>query len=58
MYASMEGHTEIVRQLLAAGANPHLRNNSGQTALDLAREGWRTEIVRLLEAATQATPAP
>ena len=51
MYASMGGHTEIVRLLLAAGADPHLLNPSGETALDLSRMGQHARIIALLEAA-------
>ena len=36
MTASYHGHTEVVRVLLAAGADKDLRNKKGKTALDLA----------------------
>ena len=36
MDASYYGHPEVVRVLLAAGADKDLRDNGGQTALDLA----------------------
>ena len=36
MAASANGKPEVVRVLLAAGADKDLRNNDGQTALDLA----------------------
>ena len=51
MYASEEGHTEIVRLLLDAGADPHLRNRYGETALDMSRMLQHSQISALLEAA-------
>ena len=36
MYASGNGKPEVVRVLLAAGADKDLRSNEGQTALDKA----------------------
>ena len=36
MVASYNGHPEVVRVLLAAGADKDLRNKKGQTALDYA----------------------
>lgn len=44
-------HQEIVRMLLAAGANPNLPDAAGRSPLALARERGYAEIVRLLEAA-------
>ena len=49
MYASSAGHTEIVRLLLAAGADPHLRTRSGQTALDMSRIFQHSRITALLK---------
>jgi len=49
--AALMGDLNTVRRLLAGGANPNLRNPSGDTALMLAAEKDYTEIVRaLLEA--------
>ena len=36
-YAAEDGHTNIVRQLLQAGADPTIRNDLGKTPLDEAR---------------------
>jgi hypothetical protein len=36
MTAALLGRTEVVRSLLAAGADRSLRNNAGATALDIA----------------------
>ena len=50
MRAATNGHIETVETLLAAGANPRLKDQfTGQTALSLAREHGHAEIVRLLE---------
>ena len=50
--ASAAGHVEIVQMLLKKGARPHVRDNNGRTALDLARAGGHDEVARLLERAT------
>lgn len=65
MRASARHHDAIVEYLLAAGADPAIRNPQGRTALDLAREGlngsehWKrnARTFPLLEAALcAATP--
>lgn len=43
-------HQEIVRALLAAGADPSIRDGDGVTALEHARNRGHTEMARLLEA--------
>lgn len=48
MLAASEGKLEMVRLLLAAGADPLLKNNLGETARDLAKRGGHAEVVRLL----------
>lgn len=45
--ASLYGHTEIVRLLLAHGAQIH-QNNDGQTPLDMAIKKGHTEIIEIL----------
>ncbi len=45
-----EAHTEIVRMLLAAGADRSIADREGVTALEHARERGYPEMVRLLEA--------
>ena len=49
------GHTEVVRALLAAGANVKVTKFEG-TALEIARQKGNTEIIRLLEDASQRHP--
>ena len=44
-----EAHTEIVRMLVAAGADTSIADREGVTALEHARERGYREIVRLLE---------
>ena len=39
MSAAGQGHTRVVELLLEAGADPSLKNEQGQTAEDLARQG-------------------
>ncbi len=46
--AAQYGHTEVVRQLLAAGADPNIKNSKEETALDHAAQYGRIDTVRLL----------
>ena len=48
MAASVNGHADVVRLLLANGANPDLKNNEGKTAIDYAEN---SSVKRLLERA-------
>ena len=48
--ASQKGHIDVVRSLLAAGADPRRADHHGFTALDVAKEKKHTQIVALLEA--------
>ena len=48
IYASSEGHTEIVELLLDRGADINITNDLGSTALMEASRNNRTEIIRLL----------
>uniref|UniRef100_A0A0M3JB94 ANK_REP_REGION domain-containing protein n=1 Tax=Anisakis simplex TaxID=6269 RepID=A0A0M3JB94_ANISI len=45
--ASANAHTLIVCQLMKRGADQHLKNSNGETALDLAVEGKHADIVTL-----------
>ena len=50
MHASCRGHADVVAYLLnECGADQKLKNNLGRTALDIAREGNHTPVVRLLK---------
>ncbi len=49
MLAAQHGHEKIVRLLLSAGAFPHLRDENGQTASDLAREQGHTQLADYLQ---------
>ena len=46
--AAQFGHNEVVAELLAHGANCHIRNKQFESALDLACSNGRLETVRLL----------
>jgi ankyrin repeat protein len=48
--ASQNGHIDVVRSLLAAGADPRLARRNGFTALDAAKHKKHTQSVALLEA--------
>ncbi|WP_415407924.1 ankyrin repeat domain-containing protein [Sulfurovum sp. CS9] len=54
MTAAMAGYTDVVSQLLKAGANPNSVNKAGKTAMDIAKEEGHKEIVRLLEKAVKS----
>ena len=47
--ASQKGHTEVVRIMLAAGADPRIANHSGRTALAIAKHHKHPAVVKLLE---------
>ena len=49
MWAAGFGKTDTVRVLLAAGANPALKDNRGKTAADIARAEGFAETVTALE---------
>lgn len=49
--AAEAGHVEIVRTLLAAGANPHLRSEAGADAWLLAAQGGGLPVLQALHAA-------
>ena len=51
MSAAEHGYVDVVKLLLAAGADPLRRGFDGLTALDIARENAQAEIVELLEQA-------
>ncbi|MDP2034209.1 MAG: ankyrin repeat domain-containing protein [Polaromonas sp.] len=50
MLAVIQGHSELVRRLLALGANPALVDREGLDALAHARRLGRDDIARLIEA--------
>lgn len=50
MFAAGNNYVGIVRHLLSKGANPLLTNEFGETALDLATEDTRKEIMAFLKA--------
>jgi hypothetical protein len=51
MWAAGFGKTAAVKVLLDAGARADLRDNRGQTALDMAREGKHDEAATVLASA-------
>ena len=51
MHETEHGNSEIVRLLLAHGADVTQRDKAGKTALMYAEERRRTEIARLLQEA-------
>jgi uncharacterized protein len=50
MLAAIHGHQEMVRRLLAAGADPRLRDRADQTAAQLARAAGHAQIADLIAA--------
>ena len=53
MKAAEKGHTEIVRLLLEKGADVNIEDVFGLTALQMVKFGSHTDIVQMLESATQ-----
>ncbi|MEQ2291818.1 hypothetical protein AMECASPLE_016826, partial [Ameca splendens] len=51
--AAALNHKKTVRLLLEAGADSHIHNNAGQTALDQARDHNNPEVALLLIKAPQ-----
>ena len=51
MFASKEGHADVVRLLLDAGADLLAANGAGETALDMALERGHADAARLLGSA-------
>jgi ankyrin repeat protein len=51
MMAARYGSPHSVKLLLAAGANPELKNQNGLSALDFARQGVRPDAQKILEQA-------
>ncbi|HET9679853.1 MAG TPA: ankyrin repeat domain-containing protein [Gammaproteobacteria bacterium] len=49
--AAVNGHLDIARLLLAAGATPDLANGHGDTAWQLAEQAGHTELAELLRSA-------
>src|SRR5262249_32247902 len=48
-WAAMNGNVNNVRDLLIQGAYPNIRDSSGKTPLDNAKENHRTEVIKILE---------
>jgi hypothetical protein len=44
----MQGRLAIAKRLLEGGADPTLRDNDGDTAIDIARQHGKSEVVALL----------
>lgn len=47
-WASRKGHLEVVRELLAAGADTQAKNGVGKTPLHLASDGAHLEVFKEL----------
>ena len=50
--AAEAGHLEVVRVLLEFGADLSIKNNKGETPLDMARENKHSDVVEVLQQAT------
>ena len=49
MGAAANGNRDMVKALLAAGADPHARAGNGQSALDLAMAKGHSDVAALLD---------
>ena len=52
--ASQNGHTGIVKSLLAAGADVNSKTRAGATALAIAKQRGHAEVVKVLLASEEA----
>ena len=50
MWACSQGHLPVVVSLLESGADPRVRNASGETALDVADDAGQDAIVECIQA--------
>jgi ankyrin repeat protein len=55
--AAFLGRANAVKALLAAGADPNIRDKDGKNSLEVAREQKHDDVVKLLESVTKAAPA-
>jgi ankyrin repeat protein len=46
MWAALHEHEDVVKLLLAKGANPELKSTSGKTALDMAKNPAIIELLK------------
>jgi hypothetical protein len=46
--AAIHGYVDVVKVLLAHGANVNAQNLSHETALDLARQNQQTDVISVL----------
>ena len=53
--AAEEGQVEVVKVLIAAGADTEVMNKYGETPLDLARKRGKTEVVKILRDVVKKT---
>lgn len=51
LLAVMQRRADLVRLLLAHGADPNARDQAGETPLERARHDGRADIVAMLQAA-------
>ncbi len=56
-YAAEKGHADIVKELLAKGADPSSSNDDGKSPADLARAIGNSDIAKVLEAAASKKKA-
>ena len=56
-YAAEKGHADIVRELLAKGADPSSCNDDGKLPADLARAIGNSDIAKVLEVAVSKKKA-
>ena len=52
MLAAVEGHADVARLLLNAGADRNAKNKDDETAFDLAKAGGHDDLAALLRAPT------
>lgn len=58
MAAATSGHLAVVKYLLAAGANPNIKDANGKTALDRAKSFGANDVAQLLAAYNKPAANP
>ena len=57
MWASKNGHLDIVKKMIELGADVHLTNASGETAEDIAIKAKKIDVAEYLASLSESAPS-